>query len=71
MPQLIADIVAIKKWISAFGVNVPKTENSPLLESLLKDCKEYMSKEKASGQEEGSSSKGKALYWLNFKKRVD
>lgn len=48
LPQFIADIVVSKKWISAFGVDVSDTENNPLLESLVKDYKECMSKEKAS-----------------------
>ena len=45
LPQLITEIVGCKKWVSAFGVS--SLENNPLLESLVKDYKECMSKEKA------------------------
>lgn len=45
LPQLITEIVGCKKWVSAFGVS--STENNPILESLKKDYKECMSKEKA------------------------
>ena len=47
LPQLITEIVGSKKWISSFGVNVSSTENNPILESLIKDYNEFMSKEKA------------------------
>ena len=48
LPQLVAEIVGSKKWISSFGCNVSSTEKNPILESLIKDYKECMSKEKTS-----------------------
>ena len=48
LPQLVAEIVGSKKWISSFGFNVSSTEKNPILESLIKDYKEFMSKEKTS-----------------------
>ena len=48
LPQLVAEIVGSKKWISSFGCNVSSTEKNPILESLIKDYKESMSKEKTS-----------------------
>ena len=47
-PQLIAEIVGSKKWISSFGFNVSSTEKNQILESLIKDNKECTSKEKTS-----------------------
>ena len=46
--QLIAEIVGSNKWISSFGFNVSSTEKNQILESLTKDYKECMSKEKTS-----------------------
>ena len=34
-PQLIAEIVGSKKWISSFGFNVSSTEKNQILESVL------------------------------------
>ena len=48
LPRLVAEIVRSKKWISSFGFNVSSTEKNPILESLIKDYKECMSKEKSS-----------------------
>ena len=48
LPQLVAEIVESKKWISSFGFNVSSTEKNPILESLIKDYKECMYKEKSS-----------------------
>ena len=45
LSQLNTDIGGSKKWILAFGVDVSSSENNPLLNSLLKDYKECMSKE--------------------------
>ena len=45
LPQLITEMVGCKKWVSAFGAS--STENNPLLESLIKDYKECVFKEKA------------------------
>ena len=47
LSQLVVEVVASKKWISSFGVNLSTTEDNPLLDSLVKDYKECMSKEKA------------------------
>ena len=43
LPQLVAEIVGSKKWISSFGCNVSSTEKNPILESLIKDYKEKTS----------------------------
>ena len=48
LPQLVAEIVESKKWISSFGFYVSSTEKNPILESLITDYKECMSKEKTS-----------------------
>ena len=48
LPQLVAEIVGSKKWISSFGFYVSSKEKNPILESLITDYKECMSKEKTS-----------------------
>lgn len=49
MPQFISDVVKSKKWMSAFGVDLSSAENAcnPILQSLITDYKESLSKEKA------------------------
>lgn len=46
MPQFITELVGSKKWLHSFGVDVLSLKKDPLLDSVVKDFKECMSKEK-------------------------
>ena len=49
LPHFISDVVKSKKWMSAFGVHMSSEDKAcnPILQSLVRDYKQSVSKEKA------------------------
>lgn len=70
MAQFISDVVNSKKWITTFGVDLTNAREScnPILQSLVKDYKDCMSKEKAKEvQQKAAAQKAKILIGSSLK----
>ena len=72
MMQFISGVVNSKKWAATFGVDWTNAGEScnAILHSLVKDCKECMSKEKAKKvQKKAAAEKAKIFNWVLSKRQ--
>ena len=70
LTQFISDVVNSKKWVTTFGVDLTNAREScnPILQSLVKDYKDCMSKEKAKEvQQKAAAQKAKILIGSSLK----
>ena len=69
MSQFISDVVKSKKWTATFAVDLSSAEGcNPILQSLVRDYKECMSKEKAKEvQKKAATQKAKILIGSSLK----